>query len=84
MEFEDKITKVKTRGDLAEFVSGLRADLDNHPERWENDSLPNFLEAMATWIEDMDQYYRNRGEEFSENQPWALFGTILLAARGYE
>jgi hypothetical protein len=39
---------------------------------------------MATWIEDMDQYYRNRGEEFSENQPWALFGTILLAARGYE
>jgi hypothetical protein len=38
---------------------------------------------MAGWIEDMDGYYQNKGQEFTEDQPWDVFARILTAATIY-
>lgn len=84
MELESKVKEIKTRQDLVEFISALRHDLETNPDNWENSTLPRFLEALAAWIDSMDQFYRNQGAEFSEQQPWDVFATMLLAARIYE
>ncbi len=84
MELEARVKEVKSRQDLVEFISALRQDLETNPDNWENPTLPRFLEAMGAWVEAMDQFYRNQGVEFSEQQPWEVFATILLAARIYE
>ena len=81
---ESMLTQVKSRSDLVNFIGALRTDLDNNSGDWENSTLPRFLEALAAWVESMEGYYRNQGLEFSEEQPWALFATMLLAARTYE
>ena len=83
-ELYEKLEQVKTRRDLVEFISDLHQDLENHPEDWENPSLLHFLQAMGSWVGSMDYAYRNVGIEFSEDQPWKLFGRILFSARSYE
>lgn len=84
MQLEDQLRKVKSRADLARFIEALRDDLSENQDGWENPSLDGFLEAMAAWVGDMDQYFRNKGETLSEDQPWELFATILAAAKTYE
>jgi hypothetical protein len=37
----------------------LRLDLLQHPETWENKTLPDFLEALAAYNEDIQGYYDN-------------------------
>ena len=84
MELEARVKGIRSRQDLVEFISAMRQDLETNPDNWENPTLPRFLEAMGAWVEAMDQFYRNQGVEFSEQQPWEVFATILLAARIYE
>jgi len=84
LELESQVKQIKTRQDLVQFISMLRADLEDNPAGRENLSLLDFLDSLAAWIESMDQCYRNQGVEFSEDQPWKLFAEMLLAARIYE
>lgn len=84
MELYVRVNQIKTRQDLAEFISALREDLEGNPGGWENPSLPAYLEAMAAWVQDMPPAFRNLGVECSEQQPWRLCAEILLAAKIYE
>jgi hypothetical protein len=84
MDLDAEVDRIASRRDLTDFIEKLRDDLQKNPDDWENPSLERFLEAMAAWVEAMDQCYRNQGLEFSEDQSWKTFATILLAARTYE
>ncbi len=75
---------VRSREDLAQFVRTLADDLRQRPEAWENVALGPFLEAMSAWIEDMDGYYRNKGEAVPSQPEWSTLAEILAAARVYE
>jgi hypothetical protein len=75
---------VRSREDLAQFVRTLADDLRQQPEAWENRDLGPFLEAMSAWIEDMEGYYRNRGEAVPSQPEWSTLAEILAAARVYE
>jgi hypothetical protein len=77
-------TSVADRHSLAHFVRGLVEDLNEHPERWENADLGDYLEAMAAWLEDMDGYYANKGRSTPETPSWTLIAEILSAAKVYE
>ncbi len=81
---ESALQHVSSRGDLITFVDRLRVDLVQRPERWENHSLADFLEAMAAWMGDMDGYFENRGERVPDEPTWQLLAMILAAARIYE
>jgi hypothetical protein len=72
--------------DLVLFVHHLVRDLHTYPERWENTNLDAYLAAIAAWVQDMDGYYRNRGETAPQHRQltWKHVGEILLAARIYE
>lgn len=84
MELHQKAEAVKTRDDLAAFISELRADLESGEGDWENPSLPRFLEALEAWATDLPGYFANRGEPVPEEPSWSLIAMLLLAAKYYE
>ena len=78
------VETIRSREDLAGFVRDLINDLGARPGEWENNRLETYLEALAAWVEDMEGYYQNRGEEAPQEPSWKLLGEILLAAKFYE
>jgi hypothetical protein len=76
---------VRSRSDLAAFVWRLLADLKAHPERWENDTLESFLEALAAYLRDLPGWCRNVEPSIDPEQPqWRLFAVALAGAQVYE
>lgn len=83
-ELHEQVSEIRTRADLVEFIRALQSDLEAHPGKWENVSLPSFLSALASWTEDMDGYYQNKGVEIPQSPTWKTLGEMLAAARIYE
>ena len=79
----ENVSDVRTRSEFVGFVRSLAKDAHSASERWENDTLPRYLLALAAWVEDMDGYYQGRGEPVLEI-PWTSVAEMLIAARVYE
>ena len=75
---------VQSRATFVEFVRELRKDLDSNPSDWENVTLPDFLDAVANWTEDMDGYYANTGRKPPTDVNWPFLVDVLMASRVYE
>lgn len=75
---------VSDRESFVAFLAKLSTDLKNAPETCENSDLGTYLDALASWIEDMDRYYQNMGRERPKDVPWNVFADALMAARVYE
>jgi hypothetical protein len=84
VELHEKIEQIKSKEDLADFVSALKLDLEADPVGWENPILGRFLDAMERWIGSMDNYYKNTGQLPAKNPTWRTFADILLASKMYE
>ena len=85
MDLSSRLSEIVSREDLSLFICELLKGLRENPESWENADLAHYLEAMAAWVEDMDGYYANRGQEFDCERPtWRNFADILGAASIYE
>ncbi len=76
--------QVHGREDFARFLQAFRESLLAEPEKWENQDLASFLEAMTRWTEDMPGYFKNRGEPLPDPPTWQTFAQVLLAAQVYE
>lgn len=84
MTLRQQAERVGSREDLAEFVRALGADLADGERQWENDRLDTYLDAVASWTEDMPGFFMNEGRDMDEEPKWRLFAFILLAATMYE
>jgi hypothetical protein len=84
MEPYERIESITTKEELAEFVTALREDYAANGDKWENQTLDSFLEAMARWIPSMNNAYRNTGRAPVDQPTWRTFADILLAATIYE
>ena len=81
----DEPLAVQSRADLAAFVDSLLADLNARPESWENDTLPQFLEALARYLRDLPGWCRNNAPAINpELAQWRLFAGALAGAQVYE
>ena len=77
--------KVTDRQSFSEFINLLRQELIDNPESWENNSLPNFLEALSRYANDIKSYYDNMKQDVNADQPnWQTFADILRGATIYE
>jgi len=47
---------IQTREDFILFLKEFQDNLSKHPDEWENDNLPRFLEAMETYAKDIDGF----------------------------
>ncbi len=84
MDFTSKINNINSKADFVGFVELLVEDLKNNPAKWRNKTLPEFLEAMANWTEDMEGYYINNNLSIPNNVNWKVIADILIAAKMYE
>ncbi|WP_276482429.1 DUF7660 family protein [Paraflavitalea pollutisoli] len=75
---------VSTKTDFIRFLHLLLKDLQNNPGGWENNSLESYLEAFASWTEDMDGYYDNHNLSRPGNINWKAMANMFMAARIYE
>lgn len=81
---DDLVDAIQSRSDLAHFVKELRASLLQPASAWENATLEAYLGALGAWVNDMDGYFANRGQETPIQPTWSLVATMLLAATVYE
>ncbi len=77
-------TTIKNKDDFLIFLSALNQDFMKNNAEWENITIDSFLEAMHSWIESMENYYKNTDQDIKNIPMWRLFADILLASRIYE
>lgn len=75
---------IRTKEDLADFLSTFRESLIKKSDDWENQSLEVFLDAMESWIRVIDVYAKNTGDIEVLSPSWKTFAKILSAAKVYE
>lgn len=69
---------VRHKDRLTATVRALLADWsDGPPANWDNHSLPDYLEALAFWLEDSERHYASRGLAI----PWNGWEVIQKAMR---
>ncbi|MFA5906428.1 MAG: hypothetical protein WC836_21045 [Desulfobacula sp.] len=78
------IEKIKTRQDFACFLRALKKDYSENPSSWENTDIGAFLAAMASWVEDMDGFYINKGLPVPEIPDWKVVADIFMGGKIYE
>ncbi len=77
--------KVTDRQSFIKFLDLLRKDLLSNPENWENKTLPDFLEALSAYTEDIQDYYNNMKLGINADKPdWSTFADIFKGAKIYE
>ncbi len=77
--------KVTDRHTFIAFLELLHRDFLDHPENWENKTLPDFLDALRRYTEDIQGYYDNMKLNVNADEPnWSTFTDIFKGARMYE
>ena len=74
-----------TRQEFISFLKKFRADYHKNPDRWENKTLDDFLEAMQAYTEDIQGYYDNTKQNINADKfDYKVFSDILEGAAIYE
>lgn len=77
--------KVIDRQSFIKFLDLLHKDFIDNPEGWENKNLPDFLEALSSYTEEIQGYYDNMKLNINADKPdWSTFTDIFKGARIYE
>jgi hypothetical protein len=77
--------EVTDRQSFIKFLELLRQDFLTNPTQWENSTLDNLLQAMASYTEDIQGYYNNTNQNINADTPsWKVFADILKGAKIYE
>lgn len=84
IDFNKTINGINSKEDFVNFVELLVTNLKSNPEEWTNKTLPEYLESISSWTEDMEGYYQNNDMHIPENVNWKVFANILIAAKMYE
>ena len=63
------------------FVNELSADAKDNPDEWENTTIADYLEQMASWIEDAYVIYDDIDWEKID---YKTFAKILYMGKIYE
>ena len=77
--------KVTDRQTFIQFLDLLHKDFLYNPSSWESKTLPDFLEVLSRYTEDIQGYYDNTKQEINADQPdWSTFADIFRGSKIYE
>lgn len=48
----EKIDSISCKKDFIEYIQSLATDYTDNKDEWENKTIPDYLEQIASWIED--------------------------------
>ena len=77
----EQIEHIADRGGFVEFLFALSRNAKNHPEEWSNRTVADYLEQMASWIEDA---YPSNGIVDWESVDYQVLAKILYMGKIYE
>ncbi|AOS64669.1 DUF7660 family protein [Actinoalloteichus hymeniacidonis] len=82
---DDTLNAIRTRDDLARFLSDLAEDIRDGRLSPENTTTDAFIDAAGRWTGSMDGFFQNvMKEPVPETPDWALVAAIFRAALVYE
>lgn len=84
MKPHELVKNIKTREDFTNFLIELQKDFQTNQSSWENKTLDSFLAAVASWVSDSDEYYKNQGQPIPENVNWKAVADMLMGGKIYE
>ena len=84
MDVSVMIDQVKTREDFVHFIYMLKEDTHINTDEWENKDIPSYLESIASWVEDMDGYYKNMNMKPPRDVDGKFLATLLYVGKIYE
>jgi hypothetical protein len=77
--------KVTDRQTFVKFLNLLRHDFLENNESWKNKSIPDFLESLGSYAEDIQGYYDNTKQNVNADKAdWSTFADIFKGAKIYE
>ncbi|WP_163401440.1 DUF7660 family protein [Flavobacterium fluviatile] len=72
----------------AEFIDSikkLRTDFELNNDNWDSQTIPEYLEAIERYAEDIQGYYDNTNQNINaEVANWKIFADIMKGASIYE
>ncbi|MER5971310.1 hypothetical protein ABT112_16485 [Streptomyces sp. NPDC002055] len=77
-------SSVRSREGLFRYLLELASKVEAGEYLLENVSAVNFVKAAAHWVNDMDGFFLNNGEEVPEDPEWETIAMIFSAACIYE
>ena len=48
----EKISSISSKEEFIEYLQDLATDYTDNRNEWENQTIPDYLEQIASWIED--------------------------------
>lgn len=77
------IGSIESRSDLISFLHALRWNLARDPSSWHNVELESYLNAIAEFVNDMDENARVDSEIHTGQLTWRQVAEIFNAASTY-
>ncbi|MFH9736809.1 hypothetical protein ACH4MA_03825 [Streptomyces roseolus] len=74
----------RSREEFADFLRDLHKEFRARGHEWGNNTLGDFLEALAAWVHDSPGAYKNAGEQLPPGGDWAFMARALHTATLYE
>jgi hypothetical protein len=84
LDIQDMLEKIENREDFIEFISYLVKDLKQNSNEWANTNLEDYLNSIASWVEDMDGLITDPEGDFTKSIDWGIVATILFTGSRYE
>jgi hypothetical protein len=85
MPYEIETDDLNTKEDFIAFLEFFYKDYQQNKDKWENNTLEPFLEAMIAYTESIQHMYDNNKISINSNEPsWRIFADILCGAAIYE
>lgn len=84
MDMSVIIDQIRTREDFVRFIYTLKEDTHINTDEWENKDIPSYLESIASWVEDMDGYYKNMNMKPPRDVDWKFLATLFYVGKIYE
>ncbi len=78
----DQINIIENKEQFLEFMHELSKDYKINEEEWENKTIPEYIEQMASWIEDFSDCPANDIQW--DSMDFRTFAKILYMGKIYE
>jgi hypothetical protein len=82
MIIDEKV--VETKAEFIFFLNELSKDYKNSPDGWKNKRMEKFFEAMAGWVGDREEFYKDNPPLEPADINWGFIANMFLAAKIYE
>ena len=78
----EKINRISSKEDFIKYIRSLVADYTNNKDEWENITIPDYLEQIASCIEDYSVTPQNDIEW--EKIDYRILAQLLYMGKIYE